>query len=56
MEGPETVIALCAVVAMNSGPIALILLWGPSKSHLVGGGQCTCGFMDLQWPPRAHVR
>ncbi len=30
-------IALSAV-ARNSGPIALILLWGPSKSHSVGGG------------------
>ncbi len=31
-------IALSAV-ARNSGPIALILLWGTSKSHSVGGGQ-----------------
>ncbi len=30
MDGPETVIAL-SVVARNSGPIALILLWGPLK-------------------------
>ncbi len=35
MDGPETMIALSAV-ARNSGPIALILLWGPSKSHSVG--------------------
>ncbi len=38
MDGPETVIALSAV-ARNSGPIALILLWGPSKPHSVRGGQ-----------------
>ncbi len=37
MDGPETVIALSAV-ARNSGPIALIFLWAPSKSHSVGGG------------------
>ncbi len=37
MDGPETVIALSAV-ARNSGSIALILLWVPSKSHSVGGG------------------
>ncbi len=37
MDEPETVIALSAVTR-NSGPIALILLWGPSKSHSVGGG------------------
>ncbi len=35
MDGPEIMIALSAV-ARNSGPIALILLWGPSKSHSVG--------------------
>ncbi len=38
MDGPETVIALSAV-ARNSGSIALILLWVPSKLHSVGGGQ-----------------
>ncbi len=38
MDEPETAIALSAV-ARNSGPIALILLWGPSKSHSVGSGQ-----------------
>ncbi len=38
MDGPETVIAFSAV-ARNSGPIALILLWDPLKSHSVGGGQ-----------------
>ncbi len=35
MNGPETVIALSAV-AGNSGPIALISLWVPSKSHSLG--------------------
>ncbi len=34
MEGPETVIELSAVVR-NSGPIALILLWGGGG----GGGE-----------------
>ncbi len=34
MDGPETMIPLSAV----AGPAALILLWGPSKSHSVGGG------------------
>ncbi len=38
MDGPETVIALSAV-ARKSGPIALILLWVPLKSHSVGGGR-----------------
>ncbi len=38
MDGPETVIALSAV-ARNSGPIALIFLWGPSKSHSVADGR-----------------
>ncbi len=38
MDGPEPVIAISAV-ARNSGPIALILLRGPSKSHSVGGGR-----------------
>ncbi len=32
MDGPETMIAVSAI-ARNSGPFALILLWGPSKSH-----------------------
>ncbi len=27
-----------SALARNSGPILLILLWGPSKSHSVGGG------------------
>ncbi len=35
MDRPETVIALSAV-ARNSGPIAVILQRGPSKSHSVG--------------------
>ncbi len=30
MDGPDIVIAL-STVAGNSGPIALILLWGPLK-------------------------
>ncbi len=38
MDEPETMIALSAL-ARNSGPIALILLWVPLKSHSVGGGQ-----------------
>ncbi len=38
MDEPETVIALSAV-ARNSGPIALILLCVPSKSHSVGDGR-----------------
>ncbi len=33
----ETMIALSAV-ARNSAPFALILLWGLSKTHVVGGG------------------
>ncbi len=37
MDGPETMIAV-SNIARNSGPIVLILLWGPSKSHSVGGG------------------
>ncbi len=45
MDGPETVIALSAV-AKNSGSIALILLWGPSKSHSVGDGQAP----QISWP------
>ncbi len=31
MDGPETMIALSAIDG-NYGPIALILLWGPSNS------------------------
>ncbi len=52
MDGPETVIALSAV-ARNSGPIALILLWGPLKSQTVvvvvggGGGQQTSFWVPL---------
>ncbi len=38
MDGPEKMIALSAI-ARNSGPFALILQSGPSKSHSVGGGQ-----------------
>ncbi len=37
MDGPETVIALSAV-ARNSGPIALILLWGSLKVTFSEGG------------------
>ncbi len=36
MDGPETVIALSAV-ARNSGPFAVILLWGPIKIRFSGG-------------------
>ncbi len=36
MDGPETVIALSAV-GRNSGPIALILLWGPLKITFIEG-------------------
>ncbi len=54
MYGPETVIAH-SVVARNSGLIALILLWGPSKLHSVGGSQVPLNrwalkLSSISWP------
>ncbi len=46
----ETMIALSAV-ARNSAPFALILLWGLSKTHVVGGGGGQAPHRTSFWAP-----